>query len=158
MVLYEWHRNRGLSTFLRAPPPREAPRWVSRCGAGGGDRTRTPLSGHGILSPERLPVPPPRRCWVKHGPASVLLPQSAAHRPTEQGGLMGFMEEGGLEIALPRRVRQAKTSAGAPRFHSGPCTRARPCPGHIRGYQGFPTASQNTHRKTYTDRGYCDCA
>src|SRR3989442_14720482 len=118
MVLYEWHRNRGLSTFLRAPPPREAPRWVSRCGAGGGDRTRTPLSGHGILSPGRLPIPPPRLCWSKHGPASVLLPQSAAHRPTERGGLMGFMEEGRLEIAPPRRGRQAKNFVCAPRLPS----------------------------------------
>src|SRR5688572_27340776 len=29
--------------------------------AGGGDRTRTTLSDHRILSPVRLPVPPPRR-------------------------------------------------------------------------------------------------
>ncbi len=36
---------------------------VEKIGAGGGDRTRTPLSGHGILSPGRLPIPPPRLCW-----------------------------------------------------------------------------------------------
>jgi hypothetical protein len=29
-------------------------------GAGGGDRTRTGVSPHGILSPGRLPIPPPR--------------------------------------------------------------------------------------------------
>lgn len=29
-------------------------------GTGGGDRTRTALSGHGILSPGRLPISPPR--------------------------------------------------------------------------------------------------
>jgi hypothetical protein len=32
-----------------------------RSSAGGENRTRTPLSGPGILSPVRLPVPPPRR-------------------------------------------------------------------------------------------------
>ena len=33
---------------------------VSYDGAGGGNRTRTPLAGPRILSPVRLPVPPPR--------------------------------------------------------------------------------------------------
>src|SRR5262245_2483554 len=32
--------------------------------AGGGDRTHTTLSGHRILSPVRLPVPPPRRVSI----------------------------------------------------------------------------------------------
>src|SRR2546428_9323950 len=36
---------------LSAYAPEETPRWVPPFGAGGGDRTRTPLSGHGILSP-----------------------------------------------------------------------------------------------------------
>ncbi len=33
----------------------------AKVGAGGGNRTRTPLSRLRILSPVRLPVPPPRR-------------------------------------------------------------------------------------------------
>ena len=33
---------------------------VSDVSAGGGDRTHTPISGPRILSPVRLPVPPPR--------------------------------------------------------------------------------------------------
>jgi hypothetical protein len=32
--------------------------------AGGGNRTRTPLAGPRILSPVRLPVPPPRRMRI----------------------------------------------------------------------------------------------
>ena len=35
------------------------------CSAGGGNRTHTPLAGPRILSPVRLPVPPPR--LVVHG-------------------------------------------------------------------------------------------
>jgi hypothetical protein len=35
-------------------------RLIPNNGAGGGNRTRTPLSGPRILSPVRLPVPPPR--------------------------------------------------------------------------------------------------
>ena len=41
--------------------------WV---GAEGGDRTHTALTGHGILSPECLPVPPPRH-RPHQGPPTV---------------------------------------------------------------------------------------
>ena len=35
-------------------------RYIIKCGAGNGNRTRTVLSYHGILSPGRLPISPPR--------------------------------------------------------------------------------------------------
>src|SRR6266853_5290578 len=34
---------------------------ITRFSAGGGNRTHTPIAGPRILSPVRLPVPPPRR-------------------------------------------------------------------------------------------------
>src|SRR5688572_23523801 len=42
------------------PVPKKARPYVLNRGAGGGNRTRTTLSGPGILSPVRLPVSPPR--------------------------------------------------------------------------------------------------
>ena len=38
----------------------EVPVQQALSGTGGGDRTRTALSGHRILSPARLPISPPR--------------------------------------------------------------------------------------------------
>jgi hypothetical protein len=56
-------------------------------GAGGGGRTRTERELQGILSPQRLPVPPPRRrrrprvywrsCIVKCAPLCPIVPESA---------------------------------------------------------------------------------
>lgn len=52
--------------------------------AGGGDRTHTALSGHRILSPARLPVPPPRRHALNGQPqrasGSWSLVQRTRHR------------------------------------------------------------------------------
>ena len=45
--------------------------------AGGGDRTRTILSDHRILSPVRLPVPPPRRMRWKYRMPHDLSSQSS---------------------------------------------------------------------------------
>ena len=43
-------------------------------GAGGGNRTHTPLTGPGILSPVRLPVSPPRRVRaVSHAPSAIIV-------------------------------------------------------------------------------------
>ena len=49
---------------------------ATRTGAGGGNRTRTPLAGPGILSPVRLPISPPRHTQTdmrttRHSPMSL---------------------------------------------------------------------------------------
>ena len=55
---FEPHDLRVMSpTSYQAAPLRDI-------GAGNGDRTRTMLSHHGILSPGRLPVPPLRRTFL----------------------------------------------------------------------------------------------
>jgi hypothetical protein len=51
---------------------------ASEVSAGGGDRTHTPLAGPRILSPVRLPVPPPRR------EGFVSIPHSS-RRPRREG-------------------------------------------------------------------------
>ena len=54
---FEPHDLRVMSpTSYQAAPLRDI-------GAGNGDRTRTMLSHHGILSPGRLPIPPFRRIF-----------------------------------------------------------------------------------------------
>jgi hypothetical protein len=44
------------------------------CGAGDGNRTRTPLTGPRILSPVRLPVPPPRHSCSQY-PSHEMVPR-----------------------------------------------------------------------------------
>ncbi len=64
------------------------------CGAGGGDRTRTPLSGHGILSPGRLPIPPPRLCWGKTR-ACCCASTTVSSTPSNRTGWMNEFYGGG---------------------------------------------------------------
>jgi hypothetical protein len=66
------HRERYSAAGFSRPTPRgdsgetgaavaeNVNREAANCGAGGGNRTRTPLARPRILSPVRLPVPPPR--------------------------------------------------------------------------------------------------
>jgi transposase len=54
----KWPLNHHRSHQGRNDEPQS---FLANCGAGAGHRTRTTLWGHRILSPERLPVPPPRR-------------------------------------------------------------------------------------------------
>src|SRR3989449_3566163 len=65
-----------------------------KCGAGGGDRTRTPLSGHGILSPGRLPIPPPRLCWGK-ARACCCASTTVSSTPSNRTGWMNEFYGGG---------------------------------------------------------------
>ena len=55
--------SRGVRIIVTVPAGggvRFRPIFIGYFSAGGGNRTRTPLAGPRILSPVRLPVPPPR--------------------------------------------------------------------------------------------------
>src|SRR5213594_1073240 len=81
------------------------------CGAGGGDRTRTPLSGHGILSPGRLPIPPPRLCWGKTRAcfcASTTVSSTPSNRT--RGARTGGRSEADTQSEPGHHVRTCSTS------------------------------------------------
>jgi hypothetical protein len=85
---------------------------IRQSGAGGGNRTRTPLSRPGILSPVRLPVSPPRRvCSIAREFAIPAI--SATSREVRRIARSNARHE--------RRTHQP----GLYRLHTAPCADAR---------------------------------
>src|SRR5439155_15270217 len=87
------------SRIVRLPATNSMYQLLVYCGAGGGSRTHTPLAGPRILSPVRLPVPPPRHLiqWVElkdSTPASfsVVHAFSAWLSPAASGGLSAALQ------------------------------------------------------------------